>query len=75
MDTIRASRAWRLARISGRSEQSGEKLKGLYPGQAKRETDRPKGKRVLEAVSRARITLTQLATEDGSGKHLTALPV
>jgi transposase len=56
-------------------EQSGEKLKGLYPGQAKRETDRPTGKRVLEAVSRAQITLTQVETADGCVWHLTALPV
>ena len=35
-------------------EQSGEKLKGLYPGQAKRTTDRPTAKRVLEAIARAR---------------------
>ena len=40
-------------------EHSGEELPGLYPGQAKRVTDRPTAKRVLEAVSRARITLTQ----------------
>ena len=39
-------------------EQSGEKLKGLYPGQAKRTTDRPTAKRVLEAIARAEITLT-----------------
>jgi transposase len=56
-------------------EQSGAKLKGLYPGQAKRETDRPTGKRVLEAVSRAQITLTQVETEDGCVWHLTPLPV
>jgi transposase len=56
-------------------DQSGEKLKGLYPGQAKRETDRPTGKRVLEAVSRAEITLTQVATEDECVWHLTTLPV
>jgi hypothetical protein len=47
----------------------------LYPGQAKRETDRPTGKRVLEAVSRARITLTQVEGEDGCVWHRTALPV
>jgi transposase len=56
-------------------ENSGEKLKGLYPGQAKRETDRPTAKRVLEAVSRARITLTQVEGQDGCRWHLTALPV
>ena len=41
-------------------EQSGEKLPGLYPGQPKRSTDRPTAKRVLEAIARAGITLTQV---------------
>src|SRR4029077_5172799 len=40
-------------------EQSGEKLKGLYPGQAKRTTDRPTATRVLEAIARVQITLSQ----------------
>jgi transposase len=55
-------------------DQDGEKLKGLYPGQAKRVTDRPTAKRVLEAISRARITLTRV---EGGGEvrwHLKALP-
>jgi transposase len=55
-------------------EQGGEKLPGLYPGQAKRVTESPTAKRVLEAVSRARITLTQV---EGGGEvhwHLTPLP-
>jgi len=54
--------------------QGGEKLPGLYPGQAKRVTESPTAKRVLEAVSRARITLTQV---EGGGEvrwHLTPLP-
>ena len=34
-------------------EQDGEELAGLYPGQAKRTTDRPTAKRVLEAIARA----------------------
>src|SRR5262249_58424860 len=46
-------------------EQSGEKLRGLYPGLPKRTTDRPTGKRVLEAISWAEITLTRV--EDGEG--------
>ena len=55
-------------------EDSGEKLKGLYPGLPKRVTERPTGKRVLEAISRARITLTQVTSGDGSRWHLKALP-
>jgi transposase len=55
-------------------EQGGEELPGLYPGQAKRVTARPTAKRVLEAIARARITLTQV---EGGGEvrwHLTPLP-
>jgi transposase len=55
-------------------EQSGEKLQGLYPGLPKRTTDRPTGKRVLEAISWAEITLTQVESEDGRHWHLKALP-
>ena len=55
-------------------EQSGEKLKGLYPGQAKRVTDRPTAKRVLEAISRAQITLTQVESGDECRWHLKTLP-
>jgi transposase len=55
-------------------EQSGEKLRGLYPGLPKRTTDRPTGKRVLEAIARAEITLTQVASGEGRHWHLSALP-
>jgi len=55
-------------------ETSGEQLKGLYPGQAKRVTDRPTAKRVLEAISRARITLTQVESGGEVRWHLTTLP-
>jgi transposase len=55
-------------------EAGGEKLKGLYPGQAKRETDRPTAKRVLEAISRGRITLIRLGDGEDRRWHLTALP-
>jgi transposase len=54
--------------------QSDEKLPGLYPGQAKRVTDRPTAKRVLEAISRARITLTQVESSGEVRWHLTPLP-
>ena len=55
-------------------EQAGEKLTGLYPGQASRTTERPTAVRVLEAIARAGITLTRVETEDGSRWHLTPLP-
>lgn len=55
-------------------DQSGEKLEGLYPGQPTRVTDRPTAKRVLEAISRAQITLTQVERGDERRWHLKALP-
>jgi transposase len=55
-------------------DQSGEKLRGLDPGPAKRTTERPTGKRVREAISRARITLTQVVSGEGRRWHLKALP-
>jgi transposase len=48
-------------------EQSGQPLKGLYPGQSNRTTDRPTAKRVLEAIARARITL--IWVEDSVGRY------
>jgi transposase len=55
-------------------EQSGEKLQGLYPGLPKRTTDRPTGKRVLEAIAWAEITLSQVESESGRYWHLDRLP-
>ncbi len=55
-------------------EQSGEKLEGLYPGQPNRTTARPTSKRVLQAICRAEITLTQVESGDGRCWHLKALP-
>jgi transposase len=55
-------------------EHSGEKLQGLYPGLPKRTTDRPTGKRVLEAISWAEITLTLVESGDGRHWHLKTLP-
>jgi transposase len=54
--------------------ESDEKLPGLYPGQAKRVTDHPTGKRVLEAIARAGITLTQVKSGGEVHWHLTPLP-
>jgi transposase len=56
-------------------DQSGEELPGLYPGQEKRTTDRPTAQRVLEAIARTAMTLTQVGSSDGCRWHLTALPV
>ena len=56
-------------------DQDGEDLAGLYPGQAKRTTDRPTAKRVLEAIAGAGLTLTQVGSGEGCRWHLTALPV
>jgi transposase len=55
-------------------ERNDEKLPGLYPGQAKRVTARPTAKRVLEAISRAEITLTWVESGDEGWWHLPALP-
>ena len=55
-------------------KQAGEKLKGLYSGQASRTTEAPTAVRVLKAIAKAEITLTRAETEDGSCWHLTPLP-
>lgn len=55
-------------------KQAGEKLKGLYAGQATRTTEAPTAARVLKAIAKARITLTQVETEDAYCWHLTPLP-
>jgi transposase len=56
-------------------DQDGEGLAGLYPGQAKRTTDRPTAQRVLEAIARSGVTLIQEVSAEGCRWHLTALPV
>jgi transposase len=55
-------------------EQAGEKLPGLYAGQARRTTDRPTASRVLSAIARAGITATQVDDGDDRRWHLTPLP-
>jgi hypothetical protein len=61
--------------VSRGQDQSGEELAGLYPGQAKRTTDRPTAQRVLEAIGRAGLTLTQVGSGPGCRWHLSVLPV
>jgi transposase len=55
-------------------EQAGEKLPGLYPGQASRTTDRPTASRVLSAIAREGITATQVDDGDDRRWQLTPLP-
>ena len=55
-------------------DQSGEKLKGFYPGQPKRDTDPPTARRVLEAICRVQVTLTQVESGAECRWHLKALP-
>jgi transposase len=55
-------------------EQSGQRLKGLYPGQPKRTTGRPTAKRVLEAIARAQITLSWVGDIEGRRCQLSRLP-
>jgi transposase len=55
-------------------EQHGEKLPGLYQGQATRTTDRPTASRVLGAIARAGITATQVDDGEECRWHLTPLP-
>jgi transposase len=52
----------------------GENLKGLYPGQASRTTDRPTATRVLSAIALCRITVTRVEEGDECRWHLTPLP-
>ena len=49
-------------------------LTGLYEGQPKRATRRPTASRLLKAVSRAEITLTEVRMTDHTEWYLTPLP-
>jgi transposase len=49
----------------------GEKLAGLYAGNAKRETARPTAERLLEAFQEMTLTVVEGATQ--TYRHLTAL--
>jgi transposase len=55
-------------------EQAGEKLRGLYPGQASRTTEAPTAVRVLKAIAKAGLTLTRVQQGDDCCWHLTPLP-
>jgi transposase len=55
-------------------EEAGEKLSGLYPGQATRTTGCPTATRVLGAIARCEITLTRLEEGEDCRWHLEPLP-
>jgi transposase len=55
--------------------QNGEELAGLYPGQARRTTDRPTAQRVLTAIAGLGLTLSRVGSDQGCRWHLTTLPV
>jgi transposase len=52
----------------------GSNLTGLYEGQPKRATQTPTASRLLKAVSRAEITLTEIHMAEHREWHLTPLP-
>jgi transposase len=54
--------------------KAGEDLAGLYEGQPKRKTPRPTATRLLKAIARMGITLTQVIAEDDSRWYVSALP-
>jgi len=54
--------------------QRKEPLRGLYPGQAGRKTDRPTGIRVLGAIARLEMTLTQISGPDGDHWYISPVP-
>ena len=56
-------------------DQDSAALPGLYPGQAKRTTDRPTAQRVLAAIAGAGLTLSRVGSGEGCRWHLTTLPV
>ena len=59
--------------VRARLEESKEELSGLYAGQAKRKTGRPTAVRMLRAVARMEITVTQVLGQEEEW-HLSPLP-
>jgi transposase len=51
-----------------------EPWRGLYPGQAHRATERPTGLRVLGAIARLEMTLTQINGPDGDHWSISPVP-
>jgi transposase len=53
---------------------TGKKAKGYYSGQPGRQTDKPSGQRILETVTRQRLTLFGTKTGTGTEWQLAPLP-
>jgi transposase len=53
---------------------TGKKAKGYYSGQPGRQTDKPSGKRILETVTRQRLTLFGSKTRTGTEWQVAPLP-
>jgi transposase len=71
-----ALRLLSLVEMQGRRgvAATGEKAKGYYSGQPGRQTDRPSGQRILETVTRQRLTLFGTTTRTGTEWQLAPLP-
>ena len=71
-----ALRMLSLVEMQGRRgvAATGEKAKGYYSGQPGRQTDRPSGQRILETVTRQRLTLFGTTTPTGTEWQLAPLP-
>jgi transposase len=54
-------------------EQAQDPVAGLYEAQPTRTTERPPGKRILQAFARAKLTLTRVDMETARAWHLTSL--
>ena len=54
-------------------KKEGEPMKGLYEGQPNRVTDKPTGRRILQAFARAKVTLTDVNTGDTIHRHISPL--
>ncbi len=71
-----ALRLLSLIELQGRRgvAATGEKVKGYYSGQPGRVTDRPSGERILETITRQRLTLYGVKTATTTEWQLTPLP-
>ncbi len=71
-----ALRLLSLVEMQGRRgvAATGEKVKGYYSGQPGRGTDRPSGQRILETITRQRLTLFGTKTLTGIEWQLPPLP-
>jgi transposase len=71
-----ALRMLSLVEMQGRRgvAATGEKAKGYYSGQPGRQTDSPSGQRILETVTRQRLTLFGTRTLTGTQWQLPPLP-